>query len=56
MNGSYRQMKDEEARRIVAVEAFKVVEKKIQELNVKSLKLTRRRRVSRLLCKGLKGR
>ena len=35
MNSSYRQMKDEEPRRIVAVEAFKVVEKKIQELNVK---------------------
>ena len=28
-------MKDEEARRIVALEAFKVAEKKIQKLNVK---------------------
>ena len=33
MNNSHRQMKDEEGTRIVTVEAFSLVEKRIQELN-----------------------
>lgn len=33
VNSSHRQMKDEESRCIAIVDAFKVVEKKIQELN-----------------------
>ena len=32
---SYRQMKEEEGRRIIAVDAFNVAKKKIQELTTK---------------------
>ena len=35
VNFSHKQMKEEEGRRIVVVDAFNVVEKKIQELTTK---------------------
>ena len=35
VNSSHWQMKEEEGRRIAAMEAFNVVEKKIQELTTK---------------------
>lgn len=35
MINTHRQMKDDEARRIAAVDAFKVVKKSIQDLNTK---------------------
>ena len=35
VNNSHRMMKDEEARRIVAMEVFRVVERKTQELTIK---------------------
>ena len=35
MDASHRQMKDEEGRRVVAVEAFKVVEKRLKEFDAK---------------------
>ena len=35
VDASHRQMKDEEGRRVVAVEAFKVVEKRLKESNAK---------------------
>ena len=35
VNSSHRMMKDEEARRIVAMEVFRVVERKTQELTIK---------------------
>ena len=51
VNNSYRQMKEEEVRRIAIVEAFSLAERRIQELNIK---LTGTARVSRLPCMGLK--
>ena len=41
MNNSYRQMKDEERRRIAVVDAFNVAKKRIQELNNKLTKADR---------------
>ena len=41
MNNSYRQMKDEERRRIAVVDAFNVAKKGIQELNNKLTKADR---------------
>ena len=39
VNFSHRQMKDEEGRRVIAVEAFNVVEKRVKELNAKLTKV-----------------
>ena len=41
VNNSYRQMKDEERRRIAVVDAFNVAKKRIQELNNKLTKADR---------------
>ena len=56
VNNFHRQMKDEEARHIATMEAFKVAKKKIQELNVKLTKAEREKRASRLLYKGSKSK
>lgn len=37
VNNLHRQMKQEERRRIAAVEAFSLVKKRIQELNMKMI-------------------
>ena len=52
MTNSHQQMKDEKARRIAAVDTFKVAEKRIQDLNTHSLRLTELGRVLKLFCKG----
>lgn len=52
MNGSHRQMKDEEAKRIAAVEAFKVAEKKIQELNIKLIEVDREKKSTEAALQG----
>ena len=44
VNNSYRQMKEEEGRRIAAVETFSLAEKGIQELNTKLTKADRERK------------
>ena len=44
MNNSHRQMKDEKAKHIATMEAFKVAKKKIQELNVKLTKADREKK------------
>lgn len=44
VNSSHRQMKDEESRRIAIVDAFKVAEKKILELNTQLTEADRGRK------------
>ena len=44
MDASHRQMKDEEGRRVVAIETFKVVEKRLKEVDAKLIKLERGRK------------
>ena len=41
MDISHQQMKDEEGRRVAAVEAFNVAEKRVKELNAKLLEAER---------------
>lgn len=53
MNNSYRQMKDEKVRRIVVVDAFKVVEKKIQELNTKLTEVDREKKSAEAALQGV---
>ena len=52
MNSSHRQMKEEEGRHIVAVEAFNVVEKRIQELNAKLTKADRDKKRAEVTLEG----
>ena len=44
MNSSYRMMKDEEARHIADVEAFRVAERKAQELTTKLAEVEREKK------------
>ena len=44
MNYSHRKMKEEEGRRIAAVDAFHMVEKSVQELKSKLIKEERERK------------
>ena len=44
VNNLHRQMKEEERRRIAAVEAFSLVKKRIQELNMKLIEADRERK------------
>ena len=44
VNKSHQQMKEEEGRRIAAVEAFSLAEKRIQELNNQLIKANRERK------------
>ncbi|KAK9997975.1 hypothetical protein SO802_017578 [Lithocarpus litseifolius] len=53
VNNSHRLMKDEEARRIVVVEAFKVAERKIQELTTKLTKVEREKKSAEVAMNGV---
>lgn len=53
MNSSHRQMKDEEARRIATVDAFKVAEMKIQELNTKITEADRGKKSTEAALQGV---
>jgi len=48
VNSSHKQMKEEEGRRITAMDAFNVAEKRIRELNKKLTRQTRTKRVLKL--------
>ena len=53
MNNSHRQMKDEKAKHIATIEAFKVAKKKIQELNVKLTKANREKKSIKVALQGV---
>ena len=52
MNSSHRMMKDEEARCIAAVEAFRVVERKTQKLTTKLTKVEREKKSAKAALDG----
>ena len=52
VNFSYRQMKEEEGRYIAAVDAFNVVEQKIQELTTKLNKADRDKKSAEVALQG----
>ena len=54
VNNSHRQMKEEEGRRIAAVETFSLTEKGIQELNTKLTKADRERKSAEAAFYGAK--
>ena len=53
VNNSYRQMKDEEGRRIAAVEAFSLAKKRIQKLNTKLTEANRERKSAEAALHGV---
>ena len=52
MNSSHRMMKDEEAKCIAAVEAFRVVERKTQKLTTKLTKVEREKKSAKAALDG----
>ena len=52
MNNSHRMMKDEEARCIAVVEAFRVVERKTQKLTTKLTKVEREKKSAKAALDG----
>ena len=56
MNSSHRMMKDEEARCIATVEAFRVVDKKSQELTTKLIEVERDKKSAEAALNGGRGR
>ena len=53
VNTSHRMMKNEEARRIVTVKAFKVADKKSQELTTKLIEVERDRKSTEATFNGV---
>ena len=53
MNNSHRIMNDEEARHIATVEAFRVAERKTQELNTKLAKAKREQKSTETTLDGV---